>query len=206
MRYFQITTNMLMEANRFSSAAKIWKDVGELYEKDMQPKQAAEAYEKAATCYEAEDSKANAGAMKIKVAQLAAEAEDYKKAIEIYEQVAKQALDTNVGRWSVTSYLFKALLCQFAISAEKHDLIKLENKLEKYKDMHPQLDGTRECKLIENCIDAFTQDDVDKYTDEVMRFDEILKLDNWTAGILLKVKQALQGGGDSGSADAEDLQ
>src|ERR1700712_665304 len=94
MKYYQLATNMLMENNRFSSAAKLWKEVAELYEKDMQHQYALQAYEKAATCYEAEDSKANASAMKIKVAQIAAESEDYEKAIEIYEAVSRQALDT----------------------------------------------------------------------------------------------------------------
>jgi alpha-soluble NSF attachment protein len=208
MKYFQISTNMLMEHNRFSSAAKLWKEVAELYEKDLQYRYASEAYEKAATCYEAEDSKANASACKIKVAQLAAELEDYKKSIEIYEQVSRQALDTNVGRWSVTKYLFAALLCQFALSAKKGDLSRLENKLEKYRDMHPQLDGTREARLIENCIQAFNEDDVDKYTDEVMRYDEILKLDNWTAKILLDIKTSLQEGaeGEKDAGDVSDLQ
>ena len=205
MKYYNISTSMLMNANRFSSAAKLWKDVGELYEKDYMIKYAIEAYEKAAQCYDTEDSKANASSIRVKIASLCAELNDYKKAIDIYEQVSKQALDTNVGRWSVTSYMFKALLCRFAMLSNKGNISDMYTVLDKYIDIHPQFDGTRECKLIQNCIAAYDNNDLDTYTDEVMKFDEILKLDNWTAKILLDIKNNLAGTTNTGGNAEDDV-
>lgn len=51
-----------------------------------------------------------------------------------------------LGTWSVTGYLFKSLLCQFALSSLTGDMSTVESTLEKYKDMHPQLDGTQQYK------------------------------------------------------------
>lgn len=107
------------------------------------------AYQKAADCYYAEDSAVNAGSMRIKVAQLAAESKDYARAIEIFEAVSKSILDANKNVWSVKDYLFKALLCQLALSAKAQDMTPAEDALERYREMYPQIDGTREHKLIE---------------------------------------------------------
>jgi alpha-soluble NSF attachment protein len=62
--------------------------------------------------------------------------------------------------------------------------------------MCPQLEGTREQKLIQDLIIDFNEREVDNFSDHVFRFDEILKLDNWTAKVLLDIKNSLEKGGD----------
>jgi hypothetical protein len=69
--------------------------------------------------YDTDNASANANGMHVKVAALAAENEDYKRAIEIYEKVSKNSLDNSSLRWSVKDYLFRALLCQFVLAARK---------------------------------------------------------------------------------------
>ena len=131
----------------------------------------------------------------MKVAALSAELEDYKKAIEIYEKISQKALEgSSAGKWGVKDYLFKSLLCQLVLSAKKNDMEQLEKNMDRYKDMYPQLDGTREVKLIEDLMGAFKEDDMDLYSDTVFRYDEIYKLDNWTAKVLLDVKNIMKNG------------
>jgi len=202
VKYFQISVDMYMELNRFGTAAKVWKDIAELYEKEMDLKSAQHAYQKAADCYDAEDSGANASAMHVKVAHIAAELEDYKKAIEIYEKVSQKALDgASAGRWGVKDHLFKALLCHLVMCAKEHKMDPMEDVINKYKDMLPQLEGTREIKLIEDLAKAFTDDDLDLFSDTVFRYDEIYKLDNWTAKVLLEIKNQLKNGPEQQESD-----
>jgi alpha-soluble NSF attachment protein len=47
----------------------------------------------------------------LKVAYYSAQLESYDKAIEIYEQVAAQAIDNNLLKWGAREYYLKAGLC-----------------------------------------------------------------------------------------------
>ena len=76
-----------IELGRFTSAAKVQKDIGELYEAEGDTAAALKAYEEAAEYYNAEESKSQANQILLKVASLAADASNYTRAIEIYEQV-----------------------------------------------------------------------------------------------------------------------
>lgn len=76
-----------IELGRFTSAAKVQKEIGELYEAEGDTAAALKAYEEAAEYYNAEESKSQANQILLKVASLAADASNYTRAIEIYEQV-----------------------------------------------------------------------------------------------------------------------
>lgn len=84
------------------------------------------------------------------------------------------------------------------------DLSSLKDALDKYKDWLPSLEGTREAQLIEDTILDFEEDEMDRFTDHVFKFDEICKLDNWSTKILLEIKNALKNG-PQGGVDTDDL-
>ena len=148
-----------------------------------------------APSYEADNNAAsNANGMFIKVADLAAEVEDYKKAIQIYEKVSKSSVESSALRWSVKDHLFKALLCHFALAAPSHKLEPVSRKLEQYVDMCPNMDNTREKGLIEDLIADFDAASPDDYADHVFKFDEIMPLDRWKSKVLLQIKKCLEGG------------
>lgn len=132
--------------------------------------------------------------MFIKVADLAAEAEDYKKAIQIYEKVSKGSVESSALRWSVKDYLFKALLCHLVLAAPSHRLEGVRAKLDQYVDMCPNMDNTREKGLIEDLIGDFDEQDADAFADHVYKFDEIMPLDRWKSKVLLEIKKGLEGG------------
>ena len=48
------------------------------------------------------------------MADLAALAEDYPRAIDRYEAVARASLNSNLTKWSVKDYFFKAGACYLA--------------------------------------------------------------------------------------------
>ncbi len=138
--------------------------------------------------------------MFIKVADLAADAEDYKRAISIYEKVSRSSVENSALRWSVKDYLFKALLCHLVVAAPSHRMEGVSSKLDSYVDMCPHLDNTREKTLIEELVGDFDAQDADAFADHVFRFDEIMPLDRWKSKVLLKVKKSLEGGNPEDNA------
>jgi len=195
IRCFKLCVTLHMDNNRFSTAAKIFQQIAELEEKSENIPGAIQAYEKAAECFFSEDSQSSGNQMLLKIAHFAAEREDYKKAIEIFEKVSAASLDNKLLSYSVKDYLFKASLIQLVMGAKHGDSSNVITAIDKYKDLHPAYDGSRECKFIENITTAYQEDDLKKFVDTVFNYDKIYKLDTWTSGLLLAVKNTM---GDSG--------
>ena len=55
-KMYQIAIQKNMDANKFSIAAKLDKELAELFEAEMKDEEAMKYYEKAADCFRAEDS------------------------------------------------------------------------------------------------------------------------------------------------------
>lgn len=189
IKSYTLATEILMENNKFSISARLYKEIGQLFEKDHNIPNAIKAFQKSADCYEADNSSNNANGMLIKVADLEAESCNYLKAKIIYEKVSNNALENSALKWQVNSYMFKSLLCIFATDPK----IVLES-VEKYTNINPMFDNSREKKLIEDLSNDYTDGDVEKFTSHVYFFDEIQKLDSLQTKILLEIKQHLERG------------
>lgn len=68
----------------------------------------------------------------MKVAQYAAQLENYQKAIQIYEQVASASLDNSLLKYSAKEYFFRAALCHLCI-----DLLNAQHAAQQYENMYP---------------------------------------------------------------------
>jgi len=181
---------MHSDNNRFSSAAKMYQAIGELEEKEEHIDAALAAYEKSAECFQADNE--NANQILLKVAHFYAQKANYKKSVELFEKVGVASLDNRLTAYSVKDYLFKAGLCHLVMAAESGDVSSMSSVLDRYKDMDPKFDGSRELKLIENMVQSYQDGDVSKFTDVVFNYDRIYKLDNWTSSLLLNIKQTIQ--------------
>jgi len=174
---------------RFSVAAKNQKEVAEIYEAEMDLEKAIENYQLAADYFEGENSTSQANSCLLKVAQYSAQLENYIKAIELYEHVAKSSLDNNLLKWGAKEHLQKAVLCYLA----NEDLVGAQKAVENYKSWDVSFGSSRECKFVEEIIKAVEQYDVESFTQSVVDYDSITKLDNWKTKVLLKIKQGIQG-------------
>ncbi|OAE31480.1 hypothetical protein AXG93_3128s1170 [Marchantia polymorpha subsp. ruderalis] len=163
---------LYMEIGRLSMAAKYLKDIGDIYGKEEDAQKAMDYYEKAADLYSGEEANSTGNQCRLKVAEYAAELEQYPKAIEIYEVVARQSLDSNLLKYSVKGYLLNAGLCHLCGS----DIVAIHNALEKYQDLAAAID----------------EEDVGKFTDVVKEFDSMSRLDQWKTMLLLRAKNALK--------------
>jgi alpha-soluble NSF attachment protein len=194
IKYFRIAAEMRMAANAFQQAAKLHQEIAGVEEKNLNLKGAIKSYNDAADCFHAEGSVPSENQALLKVAELSATEEDYQRAIMLYEKVAAAALESTLLKYSAKDYFFRAGLCQFVVCAKSDDMKVLEEKLDKYKDQHPAFDGDRSCKLLENCMKAFDDNDVDAFTEHVYTYDKIYKLDNLITSLLLTIKKILRDG------------
>ncbi|KAI3884231.1 hypothetical protein MKX03_030264 [Papaver bracteatum] len=119
---------------------------------------------------------------KKKVAEFAAKQKQYLKAIQIYEEIARQCLKDNLLKYSVKKYLLCAGLCQLC----KDDVVALNNALEKYQCLDPTFIGTLECKLLTDLASATDEEDNGKFTDAVNEFESMTRLDAWDTTMLFR--------------------
>ncbi len=99
----------------------------------------------------------------LKVAQHAAQLENYDRAIQIYEQVslkhcstlvkwysycftlkvAASTLDSSLLKCTAKDYFFRAALCHLCV-----DLLNAQHAVERYQEQYPAFGESREAKLI----------------------------------------------------------
>ncbi|KAL2896971.1 Alpha-soluble NSF attachment protein 2 [Bienertia sinuspersici] len=121
----------------------------------------------------------------------------YPKAIEIYEDIARQSLNNTLLKYGVKGHLLNAGLCHLC----KGDVVSITNALDKYRDLDPTFAGTREYRLLSDLAAAIDEQDVGKFTEVVKEFDSMTPLDAWKTTLLLRVKEKLKAQDD----DDDDL-
>ncbi|KAK9290534.1 hypothetical protein L1049_008704 [Liquidambar formosana] len=184
----QQAVNIFMEIGRLSMAARYSKEIGELYELEQNFEQAIVYFEQSAELFQNEEVTTSANQSKLKVAQFSAQLERYPKAIEIYEDIARQSLNNNLLKYGVRGHLLNAGLCQLC----RGDVVAITNSLERYQDLDPTFSRTREYKLLADLAAAIDEEDVAKFTDVVKEFDSMTSLDAWKTTLLLRAKENLK--------------
>lgn len=179
---------IFLEIGRLNMAARYYKEIGELYEVDQNLQQAIEKFEQAAELFQSEEVTTSANQCRQKVAQFSAQLEQYPKAIEIYEEIARQSLNNNLLKYGVRGHLLNAGLCQLC----KGDVVAITNSLERYQELDPTFSRTREYKLLADLAVAVDEEDVAKFTDVVKEFDSMTPLDAWKTTLLLRVKESMK--------------
>ncbi|KAI3470937.1 hypothetical protein Pfo_027600 [Paulownia fortunei] len=182
------SVNLFLDIGRLNMSARYYKEIAELYEQEQNLGQAIVYYERAADLFQSEEVTTSANQCKQKIAQFAAQLEQYQKAIEIYEEIARHSLNNNLLKYGVKGHLLNAGICQLC----KGDVVAINNALERYQELDPTFSGTREYKLLADLAAAVDEEDVAKFTDAVKEFDSMTQLDAWKTTLLLRVKEALK--------------
>ncbi|KAJ0696606.1 putative NSF attachment protein [Helianthus annuus] len=163
--------NLFMEIGRLSMSARYCKEIAELYEQEQNLEHAIAYYDKAADLFQGEEVTPSANQCKQKIAQFSAQLEQYKKAIEICDEIARQSLNNNLLKYGVRGHLLNVGICQLC----KGD-VAITNASERYQELDPTFSGTRKYKLLADIAAAMDEDDVAKFTDAVKEFDSMTKL------------------------------
>jgi len=174
---------------KFRQAADREKEIAQIYVKELNDvKRGCESYDQAADWYEQEDSKATATSCRKDAADLYAELGDYTSAIARYKKVADAYMDSPLTRFNVKEIWLRQGLCALAMG----DFTQSSNLLSYSRTIDPTFQTTREAKFLSTLTDAFSQGDVELFTNALVEWDHISKLDNWKTGILLAAKQKLE--------------
>ncbi|KAK4489318.1 hypothetical protein RD792_005122 [Penstemon davidsonii] len=182
------SVNIFLDIGRLNMSARYYKEIAELYEQEQNLEQSIVYYEKAADLFQSEEVTTSANQCKQKIAQFAAQIEQYPKAIEIYEEIARHSLNNNLLKYGVKGHLLNAGICQLC----KGDVVAISNALERYQELDPTFSGTREYKLLADLATAVDEEDLVKFTDAVKEFDSMTQLDAWKTTLLLRVKETLK--------------
>ncbi|KAJ8647703.1 hypothetical protein MRB53_000726 [Persea americana] len=180
--------NIFLEIGRLNMAARYCKEIGELYEAEQNFEQSINFFERAADLFQSEEVTTSANQCKQKVAQFAAQLEQYPKAVEIFEEIARQSMNSNLLKYSVKGILLNAGICQLC----RGDVVAITNSLERYQELDPTFSGTREYKFLADLAASMDEEDVETFTNTIKEFDSMTRLDAWKTTLLLRVKNALK--------------
>lgn len=181
------TVAIQTEMGRFTMAAKTHTSIAEIYESDAQDKEQAIAhYQKAADYYQGEESQSHAQKCLLKVAQFAADKEDFTRAIEIFEQVANRNAENPMLKYGAKEHYFKAALCHLCV-----DPLNAQHAMTRYLDHFPALEDSREFKLLKTVLACMENSDVDGFTEALKEYDQISRLDPWATSIFLRAKRSM---------------
>ena len=174
------------------------RDCAELYENDEVAVEnavamAIEMYEQAADLFQMEDSKGQSSNCKAKVAELSSAAldpPDLLKAGQIYDELGRNCLDSNLLKFNAKGYFLQSILCQLANS----DAIGAEQALQRYEGVDYTFSESREGKFARTLVECVEGMDAEGFAQACFEFDRVSKLDPWKTSMLVKVKRGIQGG------------
>ena len=66
-----------------------------------------------------------------------------------------------------------------------------KRNMERYVSLDPAFSTKREAKLLNALIESVEAGDVQGFATACRDYDQIMKLDNWKTGILLKIKKTI---------------
>ncbi|KAE9375756.1 TPR-like protein [Stipitochalara longipes BDJ] len=192
-RCLDVAINHYTAKGNFRRAATHKQNLAECYEVEIgDQKKAIESYELAASWFESDNAEALANKLYLKVGDLAALDGDYYKAIENFEKVSASSVSNNLMKWSVKDYFLKAGLCHLAVG----DMVATNRALEKYRDMDPTFPSTREHQLLVDLAEQVEAGDQEAFAEKLFLYDQMSKLDKWKTTILLRIKNAIEEGGE----------
>ncbi|XP_021761021.1 alpha-soluble NSF attachment protein 2-like [Chenopodium quinoa] len=180
--------NLFLNSGIFSMAARYCKEVGELYEQLRDLEEAIKYFKRAADLFQGEAATTSASQCKQKVAQFSAQLKRYMKAIEKFEEVAQEAVNSNLLRYGVRGHLLNAGICHLCIG----DIAAVTNALTRYQNLDPTFSRTREYVLLTDLLAAYDRKDVEKFTEVLMDYDSLSPLDSGKTTLLLRIKENLK--------------
>ena len=177
----------LTQNGQFRRAANFTMDLAELYESVNDYENASKSYEQAGDYFTTDHAEALANKAFLKCADLYALNGNYKRAVELYDNIIKNLLGNSLSRWSLKDYFFKVVLCVLCMD----DVIEAHKRKDQFLQDDPSWGQSREYKLVEGILESIDQGDVEGFSDKVFDFDQFSKLDKLKTQLLLKVKNSV---------------
>mmetsp|Transcript_2052 Transcript_2052/g.4432 ORF Transcript_2052/g.4432 Transcript_2052/m.4432 type:complete len:314 (-) Transcript_2052:215-1156(-) len=208
---YKQAVSLYVDNARITQAAKLSKEIAELYENEEIDEKnkshivlAIEAYEQASELFGMEDSKSSTSQCLAKIAELCSAAldpPDYSRASKMYDDLGRRCLTSNLLKFNAKGYFLQAILCHLA----NGDDVGAEQAGAKYESLDYTFGDSREGKFANALIEAVKGYDVEEFSTACYDFDRISKLNPWQTSILVKVKRGIDegGGGDDDDSDVD---
>lgn len=201
-----------VKAGDAKSAAALLRDVVDMYDKAQKYTNAAKAcaalgditmgdeamrwLQQAVRYFRNQGAKVTASEIVLKMADMKARSGDYAGAQQIYDQLAREALEDRVARGNARKLFFTTLLCQLALMTPEslmEDVDALEERFQEYQELDTQFNtNTREHMFMTDVIAAIQGEDTAMFDEAVHEYDSICPLDDLREKMILKGKQALR--------------
>lgn len=189
VRVLSEAIQMFTMRGQFRRAANYQMDIGNTYETELKEfDKALEAFEQAGSWYYDDQAEALSNKAFLRVAELAALADKFDVAIDNFERVAKQSLNSNLSKWSLKEYFVKALFCYLCVG----DDVATSKAMDKYVEWDPSFGATKEYNFLVDIADAVKNGDEQAFTDKLYEYDQYYKLDKWKVTMGLKIKEHLK--------------
>ena len=203
---------MYTDNGRITQAAKLCKECAEIYENEEVNGDggkspiviAIEMYEQASELFGMEDAKSQSSQCLAKVAELcsgALDPPDLMRAGQIYDDLGRRCLDSNLLKFNAKGYFLQAILCSLA----NNDAIGAEQALQRYEGVDYTFGESREGKFAKELIECVQNFDAEAFGTACFEYDRISKLDPWKTSILVKVKKTIDEAGGEGDDEDFDL-
>lgn len=205
---FRESISMLCDGGRLTQAARLSKEVAELFENEVPEdnesvKLAIESYHQAADLYEMEQQKSQANQCTVKVAELSSAAldpPDYLLGAQLYEKLGKECLDSTLLKYNAKGYFLQCVFCHLA----NQDSIGASQAMSRFSAADFTFRESREGRFVSQLIECVEGMDAEGLASACFEYDRISKLDPWKTSILLAVRKFLEGGDlDDGEDDVD---
>jgi alpha-soluble NSF attachment protein len=216
VKAFSEAVALYTDNGRITQAAKLCKECAELYENEEISTDAEkssivlaiESYEQASELFGMEDAKSQSSQCLAKVAELcsgALDPPDLIRAAQIYDDLGRRCLDSNLLKFNAKGYFLQATLCHLASG----DPIGASQAMQRYEGVDYTFGESREGKFARQLVECVESYDAEGFGTACFEYDRISKLDPWKTSILVKVKKTIDdeagGGGGGGGDDDEDF-
>ena len=209
---YQSAISLLTDAGRLTQAAKLSKECAEIYESEEIDAEdgkssvvaAIENYDQAAELFSLEDSKSAASACRAKVAELcsaALEPPDLIRAAQIYNELGRGCLESNLLKFNAKGYFLQSILCHLANS----DAVGAEQALAQYESVDYTFGESREGKFARQLVQCVEGYDAETFATACYEYDRISKLDPWKTSMLVKVKRSISDDNAGGDGDDDEV-
>lgn len=194
---YRSAVTLLCDAGRLNQAAKLSKQIGEIFETEGAAGDGADgvgaaiaSYEQAAELFEMEQAKSQASQCLQKVAELSSGALDppeLLRAAEIYETLGRQCLESNLLKYNAKSHFLNCIMCHLA----NGDSIGASQALARFDGLDYTFGESREGKFARQLVECVESFDPEGFATACFEYDRISKLDPWKTSILVRVKRAI---------------
>lgn len=202
LEWFDKAIEIYTGNGRYQQAAKTLKVVAELLEQENEAEKSIEYYKRAADMFEMDEhSKSAISQCKVKLAELYAKQGKFSEAAQIFEKEGEKSLSNHLLQFGAREHFLKAGILYLATG----DAVTATIACDRYHQMDPRMDGTRESQLLKGLTTAFVENDLDRFMTAVQEYDSVSRLDQWKTELLVEAKKKLIAGSIPAYSNEVDL-